>query len=334
MIAKIGWAALSSLWYVLPLVVIALILLIYRYQWQRSKALLLGGGKKGEKVLRHFSLPRKIVKGVLLAVGLLCLMLAIARPQWDDDKQTVAQEGRSILIALDISRSMLSQDMKPSRLEFAKQKIRRIIDQLRADQLGLMVFSDTALIQCPFTRDTQAFLNFLNFVDAETISSGSTSLDSALSKAIEMVKRQQSRAHTIMVIFTDGEDFSLKVPDIRTTARQLGLSILTVGVGTAEGAPIPLYNEQGALVGHQKDQKGTIVISRLNEPLLEQLSGQTGAEYIKATQSDEDIEQLVRDIRRFEKEKFTDRTFAVKQEKFTLFALLSFLALLLEWVVW
>ena len=326
----ISWGTAHYFLYLLPLMLLACLLLVRRTWWQKKTAQLLGSP---HKLLRHFSLVRKVLKTALLLLALFCLALALARPQWGEEPQAVEQEGRDVLIALDISRSMLAQDIKPSRLEAAKTKIKELVSRFGAERVALMVFSSVPFIQCPFTTDIGAFTTFLDFVDAESISSGTTALDAALEKAIETFNEVPARKHKIMVIFTDGEDFSPPLIGMEEKIKNSGLSVFTVGIGTPEGAPIPLTDEQGKSRGHLMDEKESVVITRLNEPLLKKLSAQTGARYLRATQDESDIKSLVRDVKHFEKEKFEDRMFSTKQEKYFIFATISFLALLIEWLI-
>lgn len=328
----IVWACAQYFWYLLPFILLACGALIRRLLWQRHTAILLGGtGKKSQ--LSHFSMPTKILKTLLLTVALVSLALALSRPQWDDTQQTVAQEGRDVLIMLDISRSMLAQDIKPSRLEAAKHKIKELVEQLTAERVGLIVFSGTAFVLCPFTRDTAAFLGFLQAIDAESISSGATALDKAFETAIETFSAMPTKKHKIVIIVTDGGDFSSSLQSIEAKIKEMGLTVFTLGIGTPEGAPIPLFDEQGRPQGHIKDAQGAIVITRLNEPLLKQLSAATGARYIRVAADDSDTHRLVVDVKRFEKEKFEDRLFSAKQEKYGIFAAISFICLLIEWLL-
>lgn len=320
--------------YFIPIVCIAVGLLIYRVWWQKKTANVLGARRVGgSKLLRHFSLTRKILKAILLASALVALLCALGRPQWDEAEETVAQEGRDVLIALDVSRSMLAQDVPPSRLEAAKKKIRELVGRFGAERVALMVFSGVPFIQCPFTTDISAFLSFLDLVDVESVSSGTTALDKALEKAVDTFQNMATKKHKIMVIFTDGEDFSPTLPAVQQKIRELGLTVFTIGIGTPEGAPIPLTDEQGKPLGHLKDDKGSIVITRLNEPLLKKLSAETGARYLRATVDESDIDQLVADVKRFEKEKFEDKLVSSKQEKYGLFAAFGLMCLLVEWLL-
>lgn len=304
-------------------------LLIKRYAWQKKTAALLGG----EKTLRYFSRARKRIKIMLLVSGLIFLSIALARPQWSEVKQTISQEGRDVLIALDISRSMLAQDLEPSRIQVAKSKIRDLLSKLTAERVSLLVFSGMAYVPCPFTSDMHAFLSFLDLADVEIESTGTTALDKALNVAIKTFDAVPSRKSRILILFTDGEDFSTDLIDVESKARDQGIHIFTVGVGTSEGAPIPLLDEHGNLQGHQKDAQGNVVITRLNDQLLQQLAQKTGGQYLRITKTDEDVAALIKAVQRFEKEKFDDKTFATKEERYVPFAFLSALLLLVEWMI-
>jgi Ca-activated chloride channel homolog len=328
MTGRILWYSGTVLFYLLPILLVILIILMRRYQWLTSTAHLLGMSS-----LKHFSLLRKAIKLLLLASSFFFLILALARPQWGSVRDTVSQEGRDLLIVLDVSRSMLAQDIKPSRFAFAKEKIRALVHQLTAERVGLMIFSSDAIVQCPFTADIHAFMRFLDLVEVEPFSWGTTALDRALIRSIEAFKKVPQRKHKIVALFTDGEDFSLGLESVKEQAKKAGLTLFTIGIGTQEGAPIPLYDEHNAFTGYQKDDKGSIVITRLQEKTLADIAQKTGAEYMRATEDESDIEWLVSEVHRFEKEKFDDKTFATKQERFGPFAALSALLLLIEWLL-
>ncbi len=331
--AGITWASAHYFFILIPLVMLTLILLIRRYVWQKSRVSLLVAPHHAQRLLRHFSLSKEKVKAGLLAAALIFLALALARPQWKDKQEIVEQHGRDVLIALDISRSMLAADVPPSRLEYAKNKIKKLVQALTAERVGLIVFSGAPFVQCPLTADTSAFLTFLETTDAETISGGTTALDQAVQKALDVFSRMATKKHKLLVIFTDGEDFSLQLEGIKQKAQAMGLHIFTVGIGTPEGAPIPLLDEQGVSQGHQKDEQGRIVISRLNEGLLQKLSQESGAFYVRGTSDDKDIAALLKRIQSFEKEKFEDKRIAAKQEKYYYFAACALACMLLEWLL-
>lgn len=329
----ITWASAHNFFFILPLILLAIGMLIRRFLWQKSRARMLAAPHHAQRLLRHFSLSKTRIKTGLLGGALIFLALALARPSWENLEETVEQHGRDVLIALDISRSMLAADVHPSRLEYAKNKIKELVQALSAERVGLIVFSGAPFLQCPLTADISGFLTFLESTDAETISGGTTALDQAVQKALDVFSRMATKKHKLLVIFTDGEDFSSQLEGIKQKAQAVGLHIFTVGIGTPEGAPIPLIDEQGTPQGHQKDEQGRIVISRLNERLLQKLSQDSGAFYVRGAPDDKDIVALLKRIQSFEKEKFEDKRIAAKKEKYYYFGGCALLCLLLEWIL-
>ncbi len=281
----------------------------------------------------HYSRIKVIIKSFLLIIGCIAVCIALLRPQWGTKDEVVEQMGRELFIGLDISRSMLASDIKPHRLAFAKSKIRRLIKLLEAERVGLLVFSGDALLQCPLTRDTAAFNLFLDAVDAETISSGTTALDQALSKIISIFSSMPTCKDKVVVIFTDGEDFSSNLREVKEEAQKKGIHIFTYGVGTEQGAPVPVLNEEGKAIGHQKDAQGNVVISRLNPGILKALAQESGGLYIGPTQEDDDLYKLVDQVQKYEKQKFEDKEVSTKEERYYYFLGGAFLCFLIEWII-
>ena len=331
-IEHIHWAALDQWWVVAILSALSIALIGYRLLRIHYALKLLNRTVAGKRFLKHASVPKYILKSLFLGIGLISLLIVLLRPQWDKKQEIVMQEGRDLFIALDISRSMLAQDIKPSRLEFAKKKIKELVNALSTERVGLILFSSTSFISCPLTRDYDAFFMFLNQIDVESISSGTTTLDAPISQAVRAFS-DSSRKSKLLVIVTDGEDFSPTLASTKDNARSLGLTVFALGIGTTQGAPIPLYDVYGNPKGHQKDKEGSIVISKLNEPLLQSLTADLGGAYIHAVFDDKDIAQLINHLTAFEKERFEDRMIEHYQEQYPWFLLISFIALLMEWIL-
>lgn len=325
------FAALSHGWIIIPLTIIGMLVL---YRANRVRAIIDHlAGRWRKSLIQHYSPTRNHIKNLLFIIALIFIALAALRPQWNEHETTVAQEGRDLLIGLDISRSMLATDCKPNRLTVAKKKIKQLLSMLDCERVGLMLFSGSAFIQCPLTTDYSSFYLFLDNVDVETISSGSTALDGALKTALDLFINSAARKNKLLVLFTDGEDFSSNLADLKKEAQQAGLTIVTIGVGTADGAPIPLYDSYGKMVGHQKDNKGAIVISHLNEGILQSLAHDMGGIYLPISQDKSDLRSLVNYLARFERERFDDTQIHRFEDKYQYCALVSFACLLVEWVL-
>lgn len=327
----IEWGAWSHIKW-LPLLLVIIGLIVYKSYLTITYAhVLAGSGKKG--TLLHYSPLKVLFKTFLLIMASSTLFVALLRPQWDKKEEIVQQEGRDLFIAIDISKSMLAKDIEPNRLEFAKQKIKQLVASLNSERVGLILFAGSAFVQCPLTTDSQAFFMFLNALDYSTVSTGGTAIDQAIIQALRVFKDMADRKNKLLVIVTDGEDFSHDLTAIKQQAQQQNLHIFTVGIGTETGAPVPLIDHHGVQTGHQKDKNGAIVISRLNEPLLQELSEQVGGKYIKATTNDADIQELVSLVNRFEKEKIDDKKIDHYQEQYHWFLLISFICFALEWIL-
>lgn len=327
----ITWGAVQHLVW-LPVIVISVLLLVYRFNRLR-KALAVLAGTSIHSLLTHISVRKHVIKIMLTSISLCFLLLALLRPQWHKAEETVIQEGRDLFVAFDISRSMLATDCAPNRLACAKQKITRLLKRLSCERVGLILFSGAAFVQCPLTSDYSAFTMYLDQVDAEMISSGTTALDEAIKQALKAFANMPERKNKLLVLFTDGEDFSHNLAGVKQEVAKAGLSIFTVGIGTPEGAPVPLFDANGKAIGHQKDAKGAVVISRLNEGILGTLARDTGGMYLRATPDDNDVDTLVQHVHAFEKERLEDKTYARLEEQYPYFLLVSFICFALEWLL-
>jgi Ca-activated chloride channel homolog len=326
----IHWATPHNIWLFFLAGLVGLLLCVrYRKQLQARVALV----GMHTNFLRNVSPKKQLLKCLLVFIGTLFLCIALLRPQWDKSEETIIQEGRDLYIALDISRSMLATDCSPNRLHFAKEKIKNVVKKLSCERVGLILFSGSAFVQCPLTSDYGAFYLYLDAVDAELISSGTTALDQAITQALNSFASTPDRKSKLLVLFTDGEDFSHNLNDIKQQATQAGLSIFTIGVGTPEGAPVPLFDAHGKLLGHQKDAQGGVVISRLNEGILRSLSQDAGGSYIRASDNGDDIATFIRAVHAFEKEQLSERKHSRYEDQYHYFLLISFICFALEWLL-
>lgn len=319
----------KSIWFIVCFALF--LLLVYRYAKKRSALLALG--QKMPSLLIGASPIKQLFKMICMGTGIVFLFIALLRPQKNETEEIVMQEGRDLYIALDISRSMLASDCAPNRLLFAKEKIKSLVKKLSCDRVGLILFSGSAFVQCPLTTDYSAFFMYLDAVDAELISSGTTALDQAIGQALTSFAATPDRKNKLLIIFTDGEDFSYNLADVKQKAIDEHLSIFTVGIGTPEGAPVPLFDEHGHPRGHQKDAKGAVVISRLNEPVLRTLSNDAGGRYVRAAQTDEDLGVLINAVYSFEKEQLGERKLSRLQDQYHYCLLVSFICFMIEWLL-
>lgn len=327
----VTWGASQYTW-VSVLVCIAIGLYFYRQRSVRSVVQALGG-KWNSLLIRNFNPTRQHLKLLFFAIGMVALFCALLRPQWGKRELIIKQEGRDILIALDISKSMLVQDCDPNRLEYAKKKIRLLLKQLESERVGLLLFSGTAFVQCPLTNDYSAFHMFLDHIDVETISSGSTALDAAVQEGIHLFASSPKGNNKLLLICTDGEDFSSNLAAVKKRADDEGVRIFTMGFGTTQGAPIPLYDSEGNQSGHQKDHRGKVVISKRNDGILHALATDLGGIYVAAELDGSDLKKIVNRVQRIEKGHFEDKKVHQMEDRYPWFVAVSLLAFLVEWIL-
>lgn len=283
-----------------------------------------------KQLYSQISVARMGMKGVCFAGALILIVIALLRPQWGNEEGVMTGSGRAVLVALDVSRSMCAQDVTPSRIACAKGKIKEIIKALKADRVGLLIFSGDALLLCPLTTDYDAFSMFLDTVSIEAVSSGTTSFAPALEKCISGLGGQVKGMTRLVLLFTDGEDFSEDLSGMRDKIKHEGAHICVFGLGAPEGAPVPLFNEQGTQTGFLKDRDGRIVVSKPNGALMKELAHETGGLFVQCTQNNQDVARVVRWIDRFEKSAFAEHGREQKREQFMWYSAGALILLLIE----
>lgn len=248
----------------------------------------------------YISFARLRTKTALLLIGLALVTVALARLQFGTHMELLKREGIDIVIALDVSNSMLARDMKPNRLEKAILEIRSIIDRLRGDRIGLVAFAGEAFIQCPLTLDYSAARFLLGAMDNTSVSTQGT----ALATAIEMSSRafdQREKKHKVLLLLTDGEDHEGGALEAAEEARRQGINIYTVGIGSPQGEPIPVLDRKGNQVGFKKDEAGEVIVTRLDDVTLQKISLATGGKYYNATAGEIELDRIFDEISAMEK---------------------------------
>jgi len=236
----------------------------------------------------------------LLLLGLSLIVVALARLQFGTHMELLQREGIDIVVALDVSNSMMARDMKPSRLEKARQEIRSIIDRLKGDRIGLVAFAGGAFVQCPLTLDYSAASFMLNAMDHNSVSRQGTSLTTAIEMSVSAFS-QKEKKHKVLLLLTDGEDHEGGAIEMAERARKEGIKIYCVGIGSFEGEPIPILDRSGNQVGFRKDQSGEVIVSKLDEHTLQKIALATGGKYYHATAGEIELERIFDEISNIEK---------------------------------
>lgn len=326
------WAALDRAWYA-PVFLIAVVLVCWGYITYARRLEVLVHHRYFKLLLPGYARWRGVLKVLLLTVAMGGLFIALLQPQWGKKEIEVTQEGRDVLIALDVSRSMLAQDVKPSRLAFTKLKVRKLLQKLSFERVGLILFSGNAFVQCPLTADYKTFQLFLDHVTPESISSGTTAIGNAINRAVEVFDRSKGRKNKLLLMVTDGEDFASDITQVVARIKKDNVTVLAWGVGSEQGAPIPVFDAYGKQQGNQKDAEGKLAITKLNPALLKQISAELEGRYEPLTLDDGDIDRIVEYVQQFEREALADRKMNQYHDRYPLFLALSWASLILEWLL-
>lgn len=258
---------------------------------------------------------RRIMRAGLRLFALAFLVVAAARPQWGASEVEVEQEGIDLVVALDISRSMRAEDLVPSRLGRAKVEIGELIESLDGDRIGLVFFAGAAFPQCPLTVDYAAARLFLDQADPDMISAQGTDIGAALQTALELFGEEGGRTRVVLLV-TDGEDFAGQTDAVLRRLRESAVVLYAIGLGTAEGAPIPEVDAHGARTGFVRDGQGRVVLSRLEEGALLELVRAGGGVYARAGSAGLDLSRLRDEIRSLEGEAYRSQRVVRYRERY------------------
>jgi Ca-activated chloride channel family protein len=299
----------------------------------------------GDELLMNRLMPfrsyvMQTVKFSLLMAALVCFILALANPQIGSTLEKGTRKGVDIMIAMDISNSMLAEDIQPNRLEASKIALARFIDQLKGDRIGLVVFAGKSFVQLPITSDYAAAKMFVNYVHPKLINEQGTDIAAAIDLAAtsmlpeikdgnsDLSKISQLNSKVILVV-SDGEDHFPEASEVAAQARKLGITIHTIGIGDVRGVPIP----DGKDNSFKKDLDGNTVITRLNEDVLKEIAAVGGGTYVHASNANMGFETIFDKINSMNKVDIKEVTFSRYENKYQYPLALGFIFLLLE-VIW
>jgi Ca-activated chloride channel homolog len=272
---------------------------------------------------------RRRWRATLRVLALALLIFAAARPQWGASEVEVQQKGIDLVVALDVSRSMLAEDIQPNRLFRAKAELGELIDGLDGDRIGLVFFAGAAFPQCPVTVDYPAARLFLSQADPSMISAQGTDIGSALDVALSLFDTEEGR-HRVILLVTDGEDFAGGVEEAARKLRQSGVVLHGVGIGTPGGAPMPSISDAGRREGFVRDPEGNVAMSRLEEGPLLDLARSTGGIYLRAGTGGIDVPRLRSELDAVEGRSYSEQRVVSYQERFAIPLLAAMLLLAAE----
>ena len=245
---------------------------------------------------------------------LIFLVLAMINPQMGTKMETFKRFGVDIVFAVDVSRSMLAEDIVPNRLEKSKQLVNQIINTLNGDRIGIVAYAGKAFPQLPITTDYSSGKMFLQSMNTDMISSQGTAIDEAIQLATNYYD-DESKIERILIIISDGEDHNDVSSDMAKIASQKGIIIYTIGVGKEKGAPIPI-KKNGIIQSYKKDNKGEVVITKLNRQVLVDIANQTGGEFIDGTETKFVVNRIGEILKETEKKEFESKKFSEYKDQF------------------
>jgi Ca-activated chloride channel family protein len=315
--------------YIIP----ALIVLFWYVSRNRKKLLDSFADRKLHRVLLpDFSGIKNRFKFGLIIFALILLIFAAANPQIGTRVQEVKQSGIDVFIALDVSRSMLAQDIKPDRLDKAKYQISSLINKLRGDRIGLIIFAGEAYVQFPLTTDYSAANLFLSAVDVNSVPQQGTAIASAIELATKSFDYKSS-TQKVIVIITDGEDHEGDIMQAVDAAKDKGIKLYTIGLGSPEGVPIPVYNAQGQQVDYKKDENGNIVLTKLDDTILKQIASAGDGKYFLGSGYEDYLDKIYSDLSSLQKTEFGVRKVTDYEDRFYYFLAPAIILLLIEFFI-
>jgi Ca-activated chloride channel family protein len=264
---------------------------------------------------------------ILQLAALAFLIIALARPQWGSEVREIEQEGLQVIVALDVSQSMLAEDVKPNRLDRAKLEIRELTERLDGDEIGLVLFSGASFVQVPLTSDYLTALNYLDSADPSVISRPGTVIGEAIRTALTGFDDELNN-QKVLIVMTDGEDHETDPLASAQEAADAGVLIYTIGFGTPEGQPVPETNQYGEITGYKQDQNGEVVLSRLDENTLQAIAKTGNGKYYQATADGRELDSLLGEIDNLQRAQLQTRFETTYIERFQIFLALALAALI------
>ncbi|MGH7197180.1 MAG: VWA domain-containing protein [Candidatus Omnitrophota bacterium] len=281
------------------------------------------------RLILSFDRWKRTLKRGLVLAALAFIVLALCQPHFRSKEITVERKGIDVIIAVDVSNSMLARDIPPNRLEKAKLELSTLIERLKQDRIGIVAFAGEAFIQCPLTLDRSAVKLFLSTLSPSLIPTPGTALGPAILVSTQAFA-EKDKEHKAVILLTDGEDHGSKPMEAVKRAKEAHVRIFTVGIGTPDGSTLPT---ESAREGFKKDRQGKVILSKLDENLLKDIARETGGVYTRSTRGELEVEKISREIRKMTQKGLRSEKTVEYEENFQYFLLPAFVFLILEMIL-
>ena len=314
--------------YLLAIVALLIALFLFQLFWKRKKQREFSQSDLLRQLAPNKSVFKPILKFVTVALALVALIIAMVNPKIGTKMETVKRQGIDIVFAVDISKSMLAEDVAPNRLEKAKQLVSQIINSLGTDRIGIIGYAGSAYPVLPMTTDYSIAKMYLQSMNTDMVSSQGT----ALAEAVNMATNYFDAVDTskLIILISDGEDHGEGYAEASAVAEERGVKIITIGVGTVNGGPILIKGSNGSVAEYKKDKEGEVVITKLNKETLVAIAEAANGGYIDGTSTKQVVEQIKNALDNIEKTEFETQQIAEYQTQYQWFIGIAFVLLLLD----
>jgi len=312
------------------LIPVFILLFILFLRWKKRSINKFGDLGVISQLMPWISKGRLILKFILLMGAMFFIIIGIANPQVGSKLVKAQRKGIDLMIALDVSNSMLAQDIQPNRLEKSKQAISKLIDKLSSDRIGMIVFAGKAYVQLPMTSDYSAAKLFLSTIKTDIVTVQGTAIGDAISLA--MSSFDENDHDKAIIIITDGENHEGDALQEAQLAAESGIHVYTIGMGLPEGAPIPLYRGNSQ-IGYKKDNQNNTIITQLDEVMLKQIASVGDGIYVRANNTKAGLKKVFEAISKLEKKEYDSIMFADYEDRFQYFIALAIILLLVEFFI-
>ena len=322
------FANIEMLWWLITIPVFVVAYIVYT-QRKRRQLVEFGDPELMAQLMPDASKTRPIWKLSLLMVALVFLIIAAARPQFGQKEKTIKRQGIEVMVALDISNSMLAKDVAPNRLDRAKQMLNKIIDNMVDDKVGLVVFAGEAFTQLPITCDYVSAKMFLNTTSPALIQTQGTAIGAALRTAVASFGTAESEAGRAIVLITDGENHEDDAVAMAKQAYERGIQVFVIGIGKPEGSPIP----KAGTNEYMKDRSGQVVVSKLNEEMCQQIAAAGHGVYVRCDNTNTAMRALQKELDELATAELESTVYADYNEQYQSFVLVALLLLVIEFFI-
>lgn len=319
------------LWAILAVIPLIVVVFFFVQTWKKRKLRKFGNKEIVKRLMPNVSKSLPIVKFVMYALAMISLLIGLANLQFGTKLEEVKREGIDLMICLDVSNSMLAEDLSPNRLERSKRAIYQLIEKLHNDRLGIIVFAGQAYVQLPITTDYSSAKLFLETIGTDIVPTQGTSIGAAINLGMESFDFENGTSKSIIVI-TDGENHEEDAKTSAIEAADKGVTVHTIGMGSEKGGPIPVY-KNGAQIDFRKDNAGNTVVTKLNENMLKEIASAGSGSYVRASNANAGLGIIMDQIDKMEKKEFGSKSFKDYEDRFQIFLIIALFLIVIEYFI-